>query len=56
MPIEIRELVIKATVHKVVKHEGSGRINKKDLEKIKKEILALCKEEIIELIENREHR
>lgn len=56
MPIEIRELVIKATVHKAVKRQGSQGISKKELRAIKREILEQCKEEILRQFEKRDQR
>ena len=39
MPIEIRELVIKATVHKPLKEEGNQAITRRDMDRLKREIL-----------------
>ncbi|MCA6437002.1 MAG: DUF5908 family protein [Bacteroidota bacterium] len=59
MPIEIRELVIKTTI---VDNEVAGlrnkshSVSKKDLEKLKKEIIELCIEKIEDKINKHKER
>lgn len=42
MPIEIRELVIKATIDKKISSEKEGTLSVTEKQKLKKEILAYC--------------
>lgn len=56
MPIEIRELVIKATVHKPIANGQEKGISRQELARIKKEILEKCREEMEELLEQKSHR
>lgn len=56
MPIEIRELVIKATVHKPVKDLDKQSITRRDIHRIRKELLEACREEIQRHFEKMEQR
>lgn len=53
MALEIRELVIKATVNTQMGAKPSAGISAGDLRALKKEILQACKEQTKELLEDR---
>ncbi|MEM7659670.1 MAG: DUF5908 family protein [Bacteroidota bacterium] len=48
MPIEIRELVIKATVHKQIQSDENKYVTQRELRSLKKEILEAVKASIRE--------
>ncbi|HEY1038132.1 MAG TPA: DUF5908 family protein [Bacteroidia bacterium] len=59
MPIEIRELIIKTTiVEKMFPDTGQHKnpLSKRELEKLKKEIINSCTEQIIEKINREKER
>lgn len=47
MPVEIKELTIKALVHATRDPQGKAPIRPSDLEKLKKEIVQECMEKIM---------
>ena len=53
MPIEIRELVIKATISE---SSGEGRAFSKAKTKEKEEIIAECVEQVMEILRNQSER
>lgn len=57
MPIEIKELHIKATVvDKKEPHPISSRDMKRAQEKIKKEIMKECVQEVLQILEDKSER
>lgn len=56
MPIEIRELVIKATVHERLNSPLDEKKKRLEEDKLKQEILDLCREEIREALEEQQKR
>lgn len=58
MPIEIRELIIKTSIveGKPEASRPQGTISKKELEKLKKEIIELCMEEIVDKLNKEKER
>jgi hypothetical protein len=57
MPIEIKELHIKAVVvDRKNKPGASGDLPKRDLEKLKREIIRECVLEIMQILENKLER
>ena len=55
MPIEIKELHIKAVVADS-KRTSNVEMSKRDQEKLKKEIVKECVQEIVQLLENKMER
>ena len=56
MPIEIRELVIKATVHERIHSPQKEREEKRKRDKLKRELLDACKDYIQEMLEDQQNR
>ena len=57
MPIEIKELHIKATVVDSKNKPGTGgELSKRDQEKLKREIIKECVQEIVQIFENKMER
>jgi hypothetical protein len=57
MPIEIKELHIKATVVDRKSYEGSGRtLSAAEQERIKKEIIKTCVQEVLQILEDKKER
>ncbi len=57
MPIEIKELHIKATVNDSKTSGGNGKIeSSRNLQKMKSEILKECVEEVMQILKEREER
>lgn len=56
MPIEIRELDIKITVHEpLIKHDNHKLLNG-ELKKMKSEIISECKRKILEELKQKQRR
>lgn len=53
MAIEIRELVIRASVHKSFELQGQEMVTYSDLRRLKKEIMKECTERIRKSLEDR---
>ena len=57
MPIEIKELHIKATVvDKKINGSPAKELSTQDLEKLKKEIIKTCTQEILQILEDKKER
>ena len=57
MPIEIKELHIKASVVDKKSHDGKGgEISRQELERMKKEIVKACLQELVQIIEDKKER
>ncbi|MBK8983228.1 MAG: hypothetical protein IPM38_13130 [Ignavibacteria bacterium] len=57
MPIEIKELHIKATVNDSKTSGGNGKTeSSRNLQKMKSEILKECVEEVFQILKEREER
>ncbi|MEO1451627.1 MAG: DUF5908 family protein [Bacteroidota bacterium] len=56
MPIEIRELVIKATVKEQIHSPQLEREKAREKERLKREILNLCKEQIRDMLKDQQNR
>ena len=56
MPIEIRELVIKATVNNNLGNTSKASLDKRDLARLKKEVVKECVETVMEKIEKKNNR
>ena len=57
MPIEIKELHIKAVVvDSKNKTAANGELSKRDQEKLKREIIKECVQEIVQIFENKTER
>lgn len=57
MPVEIKELYIKASVVDT-KHvaNSSASLSQADLEKMKKEVIKTCVQEVIQLLDDKKER
>ncbi len=57
MPIEIKELHIKATVvDKKINNSSTKELSSQDFEKLKKEIIKTCTQEILQILEDKKER
>ena len=57
MPVEIRELVIKASIADTDRtNSNSASLNQEDLERLKKEIIRSCLQELFQHLEDKKER
>ena len=57
MPIEIKELHIKAVVvDNKSKHANDAELSKRDLDKLKHEVIKECIQDILQILENKMER
>jgi hypothetical protein len=56
MPIEIRELVIKATVHKPLQNDQQQSLTRRDLDRLKREILDTIQDRLQEFQQEQQGR
>lgn len=56
MPIEIRELVIKATVNTSRNASNQSSVSPEDLHRLKREIIKECVETVLEKVEQKTNR
>jgi hypothetical protein len=57
MPIEIKELHIKATVVDRKSYDSSGRtLSSQEQERMKKEIVKSCVQEVLQILEDKKER
>lgn len=57
MPVEIRELVVRANVNRSTDNQApSQEISTVQLKRLKREIIEACREELLELLEARLRR
>ena len=54
MPVEIRELHIKATI--VDKHDGISPASNTDSERFRREIIKACVKEVLQILEDKRER
>ncbi len=56
MTIEVRQLLVKSTVTQRIEADGERSVESCDTEELKAEILAECREMVLELLRTRKER
>ncbi|MCB0643884.1 MAG: hypothetical protein KDC44_19690 [Phaeodactylibacter sp.] len=56
MPIEIRELVIKATVNQSIGASNNASLTPEDLQRLQRDIIKECVETVLEKVEQKNNR